>query len=332
MPLLEFTERGIYCAKAKVYIDPWKPVDYAIITHAHADHARTGNKFYLCHTDTLPILKHRLGADITVESKKYGEQFQINGVCFSMHPAGHILGSAQIRVEYKGEVWVVSGDYKIEDDGFTVPFEPVKCNVFITECTFGLPVFKWKPQQEIFSEINNWWSKNKEEGKTTLITAYSLGKAQRLLHNIDLSIGKIYAHGAIENTNTVIKNMGIDLPNTTYVDDSLTKKDFAGSLVIAPPGVLGSSWVKSFAKLEIGIASGWMSLRGARRRQSADRGFSISDHCDWQGLNDAIKVTGCEKVITTHGYTSIFTKWLNEQGLEAQIENTAFEGEQVDTD
>lgn len=327
MPLLQFTEKGIYCERANVYIDPWKPVDYAIITHAHADHSRWGNKFYLSHHLSKPIIQHRLGQDISIDSMEYGESRTINGVRFSLHPAGHIIGSAQVRVEYKGEIWVASGDYKLENDGFTAPFEPIKCNVFITECTFGLPVFKWKDQKEVFSDINAWWRRNKEEGKTTILTGYSLGKAQRLLQGVDPSIGKIFTHGAIEKTNEIIRSMGVSLNETIYVTPEIPKKDYEGSLVIAPPSALGTSWQKKFPAFEVGIASGWMNMRGPRRRRSVDRGFVLSDHADWGGLNTAIKATECEKVIVTHGYTNIFSKWLNDQGVDTQIENTEFEGE-----
>ena len=332
MPLLQFTGKGIYCEQANVYIDPWKPVDYAIITHAHADHSRWGNKFYLSHHLSKPIIQHRLGQDISIESMGYAENRNINGVQFSFHPAGHIIGSAQVRVEYKGEVWVASGDYKLEDDGFCAPFEPIKCNVFITECTFGLPVFKWKPQVEVFAEINGWWQKNKAEGKATVLAGYSLGKAQRILQGIDPTIGKIYTHGAIEKTNEIIRNMGVNLNDTIYVTPEIAKKEFEGSLIIAPPGALGTSWQKKFPAYEVGMASGWMNVRGTRRRQSVDRGFVLSDHADWQGLNTAIKATGCEKVIVTHGYTNIFSKWLNDQGIETQVEDTEFEGEMAEED
>ncbi len=327
MGLLQFTEKGIYCKQAKVYIDPWKPVDYAIITHAHADHSRWGNKFYLSHHLSKPIIQHRLGQDISIESMEYGERRTINGVGFSFHPAGHIIGSSQVRVEYKGEVWVASGDYKLENDGFCTPFEPVKCDVFITECTFGLPVFKWKPQEQVFAEMNTWWQKNKFEGKATVLAGYSLGKAQRILQGLDPSIGKIYTHGAIEKTNEIIRNMGVKLNETIYVESEIKKKDFEGSLIIAPPGALGTSWQKKFPAYEVGMASGWMNVRGTRRRQSLDRGFVLSDHADWDGLNSAIKATDCEKVIVTHGYTNIFSKWLNDKGIETQVESTEFEGE-----
>lgn len=331
MALLQFTEKGIYCKRANVYIDPWKPVDYAIITHAHADHSRWGNKFYLSHHLSKPIIQHRLGSDIQIESMEYLENRIINGVSFSFYPAGHIIGSAQVRVAYKGEIWVASGDYKLEDDGFSSPFEPVKCNTFITECTFGLPVFKWQDQKEVFEDINNWWKKNKEEGKVSILTGYSLGKAQRLIQGVDPSIGKIFTHGAIERTNEIIRNMGINLNETTYVSPDIKKMAYLGSLVIAPPSALGTSWQKKFQPFEVGNASGWMKLRGPRRRRSVDRGFVLSDHADWEGLNAAIKATECEKVIVTHGYTNVFSKWLNDQGMATQIEATEFEGETLET-
>lgn len=329
MGLLAFTKKGIYCERARVYIDPWKPVDYAIITHAHADHSRAGNKHYLCHHDSKAMIKHRLGEEISIESKAYEETFQINGVQFSFHPAGHIIGSAQVRVEYKGEFWVVSGDYKLEDDGISEPFVPVKCHVFITECTFGLPVFQWKEQKAVYGEINNWWAKNKAAGKLSLLSAYSLGKAQRLLQNINPEIGPIYAHGAIENSNRVLRSIGKDIQATLSIEDHLTKDDLKGALVLAPPGAIGSNWTRRFPAMELGIASGWMALRGARRRMSADRGFVLSDHCDWEGLNKAVVATGCEKVITTHGYTDVFSRWLNEKGIESVVESTEFEGESL---
>ena len=327
MPLLTFTDSGIYCPKADVYIDPWRPVKYAIITHAHADHSRAGNQFYWCHHHSKPIIQHRLGQDIRIESTEYGLRKTINGVHFSLHPAGHIIGSAQVRVEYKGEVWVVSGDYKLENDGLCAPYETVKCHVFISECTFGLPVFKWKKDFEVFGEINQWWQKNAEEGKTTLLIGYALGKAQRLIQGVDDSIGKIYTHGAVEKTNELMREMKLPFKDTIYVQPEISTKDYESNLIVAPPSALGSTWLKKFKNLEVGIASGWMNLRGPRRRRSVDRGFVLSDHADWDGLNRAIRNSECEKVILTHGYTDIFSKYLNEIRIETQVESSEFEGE-----
>lgn len=324
--LLEFTDKGIFCPPAKVYIDPWKPVERALITHGHSDHSRWGHQYYLSTASAKPVIRHRLGP-IKIETVQYGERRNINGVNFTFFPAGHIVGSAQIRVEYKGEIWVVSGDYKLEDDGISEAFVPVKCHNFITECTFGLPVYKWEPQARIFAEINDWWRKNKAEGKVSVLSAYALGKAQRILRHLDSSIGKIFTHGAIENTNEVIRKQGIELPETTRVVQGIAKKEYPGNLVLATPSALGSPWMKKFGTTSLGIASGWMNLRGARRRRAADRGFVLSDHADWEGLNQAIKDTGAERIFVTHGYTDIFRKWLEDQGYEAHVVSTEFEGE-----
>ena len=326
--LLEFTDRGIYCPAADVYIDPWKPVQRALITHGHADHSRWGHEHYLCTREARPVISYRLG-EVKIDTVEYGETRTINGVRFSFHPAGHIVGSAQIRVEYKGEVWVSSGDYKLQEDGLSKPFEPVKCHTFITESTFGLPVYTWKPQTEVFEEINEWWRQNKEEGKVSVLGAYALGKAQRLLAGLDPSIGPIYTHGAVENTNEIIRSQGIKLPATTRVTRDIDRKAYIGAMVIATPSATGSSWMRKFKPASVGIASGWMALRGTRRRRGADRGFVLSDHVDWDGLNDAIASTGAERVFVTHGYTEIFSRWLREQGYEAYVVKTEYEGDEV---
>ena len=323
MDLLQTTTKGIYCAAAKIFIDPWMPVDYALITHGHSDHSRWGHKKYLCTDLAAPAIRYRLG-DINLETVKYNETKTINGVKFSFHPAGHIPGSAQIRVEYKGEVWVASGDYKLENDGLSTPFEPVRCHSFITESTFGLPVFKWRPQEEIFAEINDWWRSNAAAGKTSFLTSYSLGKSQRVLRGLDTSIGKIYTHAAIENMNEVIRGQGIELPPTTRIVRETDKKVFPGNLVLATPSAINTPWMRKMKPLSIGIASGWMTIRGARRRRAVDRGFVLSDHADWNDLNTAIKETDATRVVVTHGYTTIFTNWLLEQGYQAESVQTDY--------
>jgi putative mRNA 3-end processing factor len=329
MPLLEFTPFGIYCRPADVYIDAWKPVSRNIVTHGHSDHARWGHRHYLCHSDSVNIVKARLGAEISIEGKEYGEEFIINQVKFSLHPAGHIVGSAQVRVEHRGEVWVFTGDFKVQDDGLSAPFEPVRCHAFITECTFGLPVFNWMSQREVFSDINSWWEDNMRKGKASVIGAYSLGKAQRILQNVG-DIGPVYTHGAIENMNEVIRHSGIQLRDTTRITRETDKSLLKGALVIATPSSLNSPWQRSLGPASNAIASGWMALRGARRRRSVDRGFVLSDHADWQELNDTIRATGAQKIIATHGYSNIFTSWLREQGYDARTESTQFEGESLD--
>lgn len=327
-PLLQFTEKGICCPRAGVYLDPWLPVDKAIISHGHSDHAYAGHQHYLSTTAAMPVIRHRLGLhDNVIQSLEYGERLSIGGVSFSFHPAGHIPGSAQIRVEYRGEVWVFSGDYKLQDDGISAPFEPQRCHVFITESTFGLPVYKWKSQREVFDDINEWWRRNQREGKTSVITGYTLGKSQRILKNVDASIGKIFTHGAVDSVNQIMRNQGIPLPEAPRVTDQVRKEDLKGALIISPPSAVGSPWVRRFLPYSLGVASGWMQLRGTRRRRGADRGFVLSDHADWDDLNTAIRETGAEKVFATHGYSEIFAHWLNEQGIEAYEVKTRFEGE-----
>ena len=325
-PLLVFNEKGIYCKQADVYIDAWRAVDKCIVTHGHSDHSRWGHKQYITHSRNSPIIKHRLG-DINVTCKEWNETFTINGVTFSLHPAGHITGSSQVRVEHKGEVWVFTGDYKIENDGLAETFEPVKCHTFITECTFGLPAFKWEPQEDVFTDINEWWAKNKSEGRTSILFGYSLGKAQRLIKHLDTSIGKIYTHGAVEKMTQVIRT-NYEMPPTELITRDTKKEDISGNIVIAPPSAHGGTWIRKMVPYVTATASGWMAFRGARRRRAMDKGFVLSDHADWDGLLGAIKETGCERVISTHGYTDIFSRYLREElGYDARTEKTQYEGE-----
>ncbi|NNE54189.1 MAG: ligase-associated DNA damage response exonuclease [Sulfitobacter sp.] len=328
-PVLTFTDRGIYCAAGDFYIDPWRPVDRALITHGHADHARGGMGGYLATHVALPVMRYRLG-EITADGIGFGEVRQIRDASVSFHPAGHVPGSAQIRVEVAGEVWVVSGDYKVTNDGLSEAFEPVNCHHFITESTFGLPVFRWQPQATVAAEINAWWAACKAAGKTAFLGAYALGKAQRLLTMLDPEIGPILCHSAVENTNDVLRGQGLHLPDTVRADAEVSPRDHPGALVLSPPSALGSKWARKFGAQESAFASGWMALRGVRRRRAGDRGFVISDHADWNGLLWAIRETGAENIYVTHGYTDIFTRYLNDNGWRARIVPTQFEGESLD--
>ena len=330
MALISFSDKGLYCAAGNFYIDPWKPVDKAIITHAHSDHARWGSSYYLCHHDTKPILKLRLGADINAESIGWGETIYMNGVKISLHPAGHIIGSSQVRIEHNGEVWVFTGDYKLENDGISGAWEPVKCHTFITESTFGLPIYQWKPQADIYNGIEHWIRANQAAGKTSVLIAYSLGKAQRVLAPIKNVTDKIFAHGAVWNTHTALQAAGWDLPHIERVTPDTPKDAFKGGVVIAPPSADGTPWMKRFSPYSVGMCSGWMQVRGNARRRNADAGFVLSDHCDWPALLTAVKETGAQKVFVTHGFQSVFSKYLNDElHIEAAEVKTEYGAEEA---
>ena len=326
--LLLHTALGLYCPKADVYLDPWKPVKKAILSHGHADHARWGSSSYLCTPTAAPVIKYRLG-EINLETLPFGEEKLINGVSFSFHPAGHILGSAQIKVSYKGEIVVFSGDYKTANDGFSEAFEPVKCHTFITESTFGLPVYHWQDQKWVFNEMEEWCKNNRNNGQLSILYGYSLGKAQRILQGLPESIGPIFTHSTIEAVLNVMRNQGVSLKNTIPVNEHLTRTELLNGVIIAPPAVQNSNWLKKFEPIRNGVVSGWMALRGARRRRNADKGFVLSDHADWEGLNEAISLTGAENIFVTHGYTDILSKWLIDKGLNAHPLETNFEGDEV---
>lgn len=325
-PLLQLTDVGLYCEAGGFHVDPWRPVDRAVITHAHADHACWGCRRYLTSSEGRNVLRVRMGREAVIDDIGFGEPVEINGVRVSLHPAGHILGSSQVRVEHRGEVWVVSGDYKVEPDATCSPFEPVRCHAFVTESTFGLPIYRWAPQSEIFDDINAWWRTSRDAGKACLLFGYSLGKAQRLLAGLDPEIGPIYTHGAVEKLNRAYRETGVALPPTQYA--GARKGEWAGAMIVAPPSAHGTPWTRKFGATSSGFASGWMRIRGARRRKAVDRGFVLSDHVDWLGLLGSIEATGAEKVLVTHGYSSVVVRLLRERGLDAQALATRFEGEQ----
>ena len=325
--LLQLTAQGLYCPAGDFWVDPWAPVERAVVTHAHADHARPGSERYLGSAEGERVLRRRLGPDAEIETVEWGERVTIGDAAVSLHPAGHILGSAQVRIEVGGEVWVVSGDYKSEPDPTCTPFEPVRCHLFVTESTFGLPIYRWRPQREVFAEIDEWWRANREAGRASLLLGYSLGKAQRLLAGVDRSIGPIFTHGAVEKLNADYRAGGVDLPETTYVGDAPEGTDWGGALIVAPPSAHGTPWSRRFGDLSAGFCSGWMRIRGPRRRRAVDRGFTLSDHVDWPQLLAAIEATGAERVWVTHGYRAQVVRWLVEQGLDARAVETRFEGE-----
>jgi putative mRNA 3-end processing factor len=330
-PLLTFSDRGIFCPQGGFHIDPWRPVDRALITHGHSDHARAGHGAYLCTAAAAPVIRQRLG-DIALDTIAYAERRVIGGVTVSFHPAGHVPGSAQVRVERGGEVWVVSGDYKTEADGLSEPFEPVACHSFISECTFGLPVFHWRPQAEVMAGITRWWAANAARGVTSVLSAYSLGKAQRIMAGIAPATGPLILHPAVDAVTDILRAQGYALPQAIRLAPGITGKTHPGALILVPPGAEGTSWKGRFGATDIAFASGWMALRGIRRRRGEGTGFILSDHADWPGLNNAIRATGATRVFVTHGYTAPFRRWLAEQGYDAGIVETGWQGESAESD
>jgi putative mRNA 3-end processing factor len=330
MDLVVARPEGLYCTAGGFYIDAWRPVERTVITHAHGDHARYGSGRYLAAAPSEHVLRKRLG-DVALELLPYGEAIEINGVRVSLHPAGHVLGSAQVRLEHRGQVWVVSGDYKLETDATCAPFELVRCDTFITESTFGLPIYRWAPQQEVFDAVNEWWRANAEENRPSVLYGYAFGKSQRLLAGVDPEIGPIVCHGAVEVLNEAYRRSGVDLPQTMRVSEVPDQTMLRRALVLAPPSAQATPWLRRFGQYSDGFASGWMQLRGARKRRSVDRGFVLSDHADWPALLDAIGGTGAERVIVTHGYSAALVRWFLEHGRQAEAFETEYGDEETDT-
>lgn len=328
--LIEPTKRGLYCEAGGFYIDPWRAVDRAVITHAHSDHARSGSAAYLCSESGEGVLRERVGKQASIETAAWGEPRTIGKVQVSLHPAGHVLGSAQILVEHQGERWVISGDYKTQVDRSCEMFEPVSCNTFITESTFGLPIYRWQPTQEVLDQVHAWWRTNQEAGRTSILFAYALGKAQRILCGLDPGIGPIGVHGTVDRFLPHYRHWGKPIPDCLHAKGEAIKDLKGKGIVIAPGSTQNTDWIRKFAPYSLAFASGWMQVRGGRRRRALDQGFVISDHADWDGLLGAIEATGAERIGVTHGYTDPLVRWLKEQGKEAWEVPTRFQGEGVE--
>lgn len=330
--VLRITEAGLYCQPGDFYIDPWRPVPRAVITHAHSDHARRGADSYLCLPPTEPILKSRLGQDITVNTVSHGTSLSLGQTRVSLHPAGHILGSAQVRIEYRGRVVVVTGDFKTAPDPTCQDFELLPCDGLVTESTFGLPVFRWQSDTVVAGEINAWWRRNVAAGKCSVLFGYALGKSQRVLSLLDDQIGKIYLHGALAAPTEIYRQQGVNLPATELVSSMPKDHDWRGAMVLAVPSAHGTSWMRRFGDVSTATASGWMQIRGNRRRRGFDIGFVLSDHADWPSLLSTVKSSGAEQVWVTHGYSDILAKYLTEQGITAHPVRSRFTGETLEAD
>jgi putative mRNA 3-end processing factor len=327
---LQLAPEGLYCPVGQFHIDAWRPVPRVVITHAHSDHAVFGCEQYLTVQAGREVLKARVGDDAPITAVEYGAVIEHNGVRVSLHPAGHVLGSSQVRLEHHGEVVVVSGDYKLARDPTCTPFEPVRCHRFVTESTFGLPIYRWEDPARTIAEIDAWWRQNRRAGRTSVLYAYSLGKAQRILAEVDASIGPIIVHGAVDKMNQAYRRSGVKLPETFLVSDFPSGRELSHALVIGPPSAQNSPWVGRFEPCSEAAASGWMAVRGIRRRRVVDRGFVLSDHADWDGLNRAVRETGATAALVTHGSAETFARWLREQELDATAITTRFLGETDD--
>jgi putative mRNA 3-end processing factor len=327
--LLEVRREGLYCPPAGCYIDPWRPVDCAVITHAHGDHARPGSTRYIAARAGAPLLARRL-PNAAVDYVDYGEAFTLGDARISLHPAGHVLGSAQVRIAVGSRVWVVAGDYKRQVDPTCAPFEVVPCEAFVTEATFALPAYRWRPMAEVADDIAAWHEHNRAQGRASVVFCYALGKAQRVLAEVGPKLDQpIHLHGAMSPLVQAYREAGISLPETAPVNDR-GRGDWRGAFVLAPPSAAGTRWMRRFGDCRTAAASGWMRVRGDRRRRGYDRGFVVSDHVDWPDLLRTLDDTGCARVFATHGRTRVLVRYLREvRGLDAAPLETLW-GEETD--
>jgi putative mRNA 3-end processing factor len=316
--ILESRREGLFCPAGGFFIDPRGQVNRAVITHAHSDHARGGHASYLCSDNSKPLLRIRLGIKAEIESIPFGKSIKIGDALVSLHPAGHILGSSQVRIEVGGRVWVVSGDYKPQVDRTCESFEVIKCHGFVTESTFALPVFEWLPEDDVYRQINEWWINNVEHETPSILFAYSLGKAQRVLAGVDRSIGPIFIHNAVSPFLPIYEKCGVTMPAVEKIGEG-SRQNYLKGLIVAPPIAEDSSLLRQFGLAKRAFASGWMAVRGLRRRRNLDKGFVLSDHADWKGLLNVIVATGAESVRITHGNGEALSRYLVELGIDASI-------------
>lgn len=326
--LIELRPEGLYCPAGDFHVDPWRPVADAIITHAHGDHARSGSANYRAAAVGLDILAERIGEGAPIQAMEYGEQTRIRDAIVSLHPAGHILGSSQVRIEVEGRVCVVSGDYKRAPDPTCLPFEVIPCDVFVTEATFGLPVYRWPSMDVVSAQILSWWNECAEQRQAAVLCSYALGKAQRIMAELAKYTDRsVQLHGAMLRLTERYREAGVVMLRGEPVSESAKGRDFAGELIIAPPSAAGSPWIRRFGNASLGFASGWMQVRGNRRRRGWDRGFIVSDHADWPALIDTVRATGAKRILPTHGNTDALVAYLCEQGFDAEALHTEYGGD-----
>jgi putative mRNA 3-end processing factor len=331
--LLLPTPSGICCKAGGFYIDPTRPVDKALITHGHSDHARAGHGRVLATRETLDIMRLRYGDDFagSVQAVGYGESVAIDGVTATFHPAGHVLGSAQIAVERKGRRIVASGDYKNVADPTCAPFQLVPCDVFITEATFGLPVFRHPdPDAEIAKLLH---SVALFPERAHLVGAYTLGKAQRVIALLRKAGYRepIYLHGAMETLSRYYLSKGIDLGELLPVREA-KKAELAGTVTLCPPSALKEVWSRRFPDPVTAYASGWMRVRARARQSLVQLPLVISDHADWDGLRETVRATGASEIWVTHGQEDALVHWCGLQGLKGRPLDIVGYGDEDETD
>lgn len=328
MALVAPSASGLHCAAGGFHVDPWGSVEHAVLTHGHGDHARPGSARYYCAAPGAPVLARRFGPAAEIIAVPYGEPFRRGEATVSFHPSGHVLGGAQVRIEAAGEVWVLSGDYKRAPDPTCAPFEVVPCDVFVTEATFALPVFRWAETREVVAQVHEWWTEARAAGRPCVLFAYALGKAPRLLAELRAFTEEpVYTHGAIEAMVEIYRAAGVPMLETRPVPDRKRREPLAGALVLAPLSASGTPWMRRFPGATTGFASGLMQIRGTRRRKGYDRGFVLSDHADWPQLLRTIEDTGARRVLATHGYTHVLARYLRERGIAADVLEAPYAGE-----
>ena len=322
------TPDGLFCPDGGFHVDPWGAVPRAVITHAHGDHARLGSAAYLCAAPGAGLLAQRFGGAAAIQAVGYGERLTLDRMTVSLHPAGHVLGSAQVRIEGPGGVWVVSGDYKRAPDPTCLPFEPVPCDTFITESTFGLPIYRWDSTADVMADLVRWWQANREAGLASVVFCYTIGKAQRLLAELAGSVDTpVWVHGAMRPMIDAYRAAGVVMPPALMVVDRPRGATFAGELILAPLSARGTPWMRRLGRFSDALASGLMRVRGVRRQRAYDRGFVLSDHADWPALLATIAETGASRVIATHGHAEPLARYLGESGLASGVMRTAWDGE-----
>lgn len=315
--MVTLTSRGLYCEAGGFYVDPLKRVDVALITHAHSDHARRGSKKYYCAAPSARLLAHRLGVDASIVGIPYRKKMQFGEVSVSFHSAGHILGSAQIRIEQGSKVWVVSGDYKRQYDLTCEPFEVIPCDTFITEATFGHPKYQWDERSNTAQEILDWWDENRAAGRNSLLFAYALGKAQRVLAELaTLTDLRALVYGETAALTDCYRAEGVKMIPTERLE-SFKGETIHGELIVAPHSISSTPWIRKLANPATAFASGWMRTGAFGFGSRYDRGFVLSDHADWPALLKTINETRAKRVYILHNADGPLTRHLRKLGINA---------------